>query len=220
MPDKMNERVLCFESSLLDQLGRFQGVSTEPERYFPLIVTPPNCSYVLRREAEKNEAYKQIIPYVLFVNDTDIFCYRRGKRGSEERLREKYSVGIGGHIEVDDRLLFSKDEIGYYDATWREVTEEVTLDADLDTHDPATAPCVGLINDDSNPVGRVHFGVIHLISVRANSVSKNESVITDSGFVPIEKAQQDSERYETWSQLCLKHIDLLLAAARAPRVVA
>lgn len=198
-------RILCFPSELLDELGRFQGISTEVDRYLPRIVTPPNCQYVNREEAEKDPGYKQIIPYVLFFHEERVFSYRRGKRGSESRLHEKYSIGVGGHIEDDDHTLFSEDAIGYEDAMWREVAEEVRID------DCEDETCVALINDDATDVGRVHFGVVHVIRLSSPVISKNECTITDSGLIPLETAVRDVSKYETWSQLCLANISLLMA---------
>jgi predicted NUDIX family phosphoesterase len=204
MRDKMHEKILCFPTSVLDELGPFQGLSTDVDRFFPAVVTPPRCTYVPRGEAEGNDRIKQVIPYVLFVCKESLFSYRRGRRGSEERLHELYSVGIGGHIEVQDQLLFSADAVGYHDAMWREIHEEVLLDGSY------TETCVGLINDDSTPVGRVHFGMVHLIELERPGVAKNESKITDAGWITFDQARSRIERYEGWSQICLENMDLLM----------
>lgn len=208
MPNKMDERVLCFPSRLLDRLGRFQGLSTDVGRYFPTVVSDPHCEFVRRKDAETNPDYKQVIPYVLFVFEESIFAYRRGKRGGEERLHELYSVGIGGHIEVEDRTLFSSDDFGYFDAMQREVVEEVITDF------PAEPPgCAALINDDSVEVGRVHFGIVHVVRLARPEIEKRESAITDSRLVPIRDAVLNLQSYETWSQLCLERMDELLSAS-------
>ena len=205
MTGKMDERILCFPARILDELGRFQGLSTDVGRYFPAVVSDPHCLYVRRKDAETNPDHKQVIPYVLFVHEDSIFSYRRGKSGGEGRLHEKYSVGIGGHIEDDDLQLFSKDSVGYYDAMQREVVEEVITDY------PETSPqCVALINDDSVEVGQVHFGVVHIVRLARPEIRKRESAITDSGLIPVNKAIQDIDAYETWSQLCLERMDELL----------
>lgn len=203
MYKKMNESILCFQTKLLDDLGRFQGLSFDIDRYFPAIVTPPNCHYVPRREAEIDPSQKQIIPYVLFIHQDRIFSYRRGKRGGEKRLHEEYSVGIGGHIEATDVTLFSQDQVGYADGVLREVYEEVKLYCGYEE------ACVALINDDSNEVGSVHFGVVHVWKLADKSIEKKESSITDAGLIPINKALRTINRYETWSQLCLDNIEQL-----------
>lgn len=209
MSQKSAERILCFPASLLDALGPFQGISTEVERFLPVVTDPANCRHVRRCDAESDESLKQLIPYVIFVSDGSVFRYRRGKRGGEDRLREKYSIGIGGHIAVDDRLLFSADHdrVGYADAMWREVLEEVTIDS------PLKETCVGLINDDSNAVGQVHFGVVHMVSLSEPRMQKRESVITDCGFVDLASARGARHSYESWSELCLASLDGLLAKA-------
>ncbi len=208
MSDKMDERVLCFRSGLLDELGRFQGLSTDVERYFPTVVSDPHCAFVRRGDAENDPDYKQVIPYVIFVYEDSVFAYRRGKRGGEERLHEQYSVGIGGHIEVDDRDLFSQDDFGYFDAMRREVVEEIITD--FPTEPPG---CAALINDDSVDVGRVHFGVVHVVDLSRPEIRKRESAITDSRLVPIAEAVRNMQSYETWSRLCLEHMDELRAAS-------
>lgn len=205
MAGKMDEKILCFSAVLLDELGSFQGISFEVEKYFPKIVTPPNCHYVQRGEAENDPSQKQVIPYALFLHGDSIFVYRRGKLGSESRLHELYSVGIGGHIDwKKDAYLFKKDHENYADAMIREITEEVNLAPGY------TESCVALINDDSNDVGRVHFGVVHLFKLADSAISKKESKITDAGLVPVERAVKNLDKYESWSQLCLRHMERLL----------
>lgn len=199
-----SKKVLCFESTLLDKLGRFQGISTDVSNYFPTIITKPNYHFIERRIAEKEHTFKQIIPYVILLYDGDVFSYRRGKRGSETGLHELYSIGVGGHIEDDDTLLWSSDEVGYKDALWREVFEEVSISSEYNEK------CAGLINDDSNKVGQLHFGIIHIVKLDQKSVSKKESIITDSGFMSVEKAKSNLDYYETWSQLCLNKLSKLI----------
>jgi len=62
-----------------------------------------------RDQAEKDKHYKQIIPYAIFVNEKgEIFNYQRGKSGAEDRLKNLRSVGIGGHINLEDSKLLLK----------------------------------------------------------------------------------------------------------------
>src|SRR5437899_10339128 len=148
------ERVLCFERSLLDQLGAFQGVSLEVERYLPVVTASSNLVYRNRNEAEQDKRYKQLIPYVLIFCNGKILRYRRGKGGQESRLHGLYSVGIGGHISDEDHGLFSTG-VGYQEGMRREIMEEVAIGE-------AKEAAVAVINDDSTEVGLVHFGVVHV----------------------------------------------------------
>ena len=201
MAGKPAQHVLCFRRELLEELGTFQGISLDVTRYFPTVVEASHCGYVLRSDAENDPTLKQVIPYTLFVHEDRVFAYRRGKRGSEARLRELYSIGIGGHIDMPDQTFFT----GYRDAMLREVNEEVTVDS------PWTDTCAALINDDSNEVGRVHFGIVHVARLARPVIEKKETqLITDARLVPIEQAVSDIDRYESWSGLCLSRIEELL----------
>src|SRR6266516_3983358 len=142
------ERVLCFPRKLLEEVGVFQGLSLEVEKYLPVVTSSSQLVYLNRTEAEQDKRYKQLIPYVLLICNGKILRYRRGRGGQETRLHGMYSVGIGGHIADEDHGLFSKDR-GYWDGMWREIMEEVAMDE-------AKEAAVAVINDDSTDVGYVH----------------------------------------------------------------
>src|SRR5262249_549141 len=120
------ERVLCFERTLFERLGVFQGLSLEVEKYLPVVTSPANLTYLNRSEAEQDPRYKQLIPYVLLICEDQVLRYRRGRGGQETRLHGFYSIGVGGHISDEDHGLFSKG-IGYQDGMRRELREEVNI---------------------------------------------------------------------------------------------
>jgi len=117
------EKVLCFERKLLEDLGLFQGLSLEVDKYLPVLTTPANLCYKLRREAEQDRRYKQLIPYVILLSQDRVLHYQRGRGGEETRLHGLYSIGVGGHISDQDHNLFSEDRLGYRDGMWRELKE-------------------------------------------------------------------------------------------------
>jgi len=201
------ERVLCFERKLLEQLGIFQGISLEVQKYLPVLTAQQNLTYLNRSEAEQDRRYKQLIPYVLLICNGKILRYRRGKGGQETRLHGLYSVGIGGHISDEDHGLFSSG-VGYEDGMRRELMEEVAIEQ-------VDAPSVALINDDSTEVGFVHFGVVHLMRVNDESVAGRRSGIVSPEFVPFSDAIKDTTAYESWSRFCLENLDGLSAKAAA-----
>ncbi|HZL79081.1 MAG TPA: hypothetical protein VFC17_09520, partial [Candidatus Limnocylindrales bacterium] len=86
----------------------------------------------------------------------------------------------------------------------REVCEELAVQGEFDVKP------VGLINDDSTEVGRVHFGVVHVLFRRPEQVKKNEQVITQVEFLPIDELKAKRGQMETWSQLCLDNLDAIL----------
>src|SRR5580658_8871089 len=181
------ERVLCFQRNLFEKLGVFQGLTLEVEKYLPVLTAQSNVTYINRSEAEQDRRYKQLIPYALIICGDKILRYRRGKGGQETRLHGLYSVGVGGHISEEDHGLFSKD-IGYQEGMRRELMEEVAVDAG---HEPAVAA----INDDSNEVGQVHFGVVHILRVSAENIAGGRIGIVSPEFIPMTEAIKDLAGY-------------------------
>jgi predicted NUDIX family phosphoesterase len=203
-----DENILVVKRELLEKLGMFQGLCFEVERYLPALLARENNFFTPRPPAETNPSLKQIIPYVLIVHGNQVFHYVRGKKAGEQRLVAKGSLGIGGHMNDGDEGLFALDDAAYNIAVQREVNEEVFLES------PYTNHVVALLNDDSNEVGKVHLGVVHIFRLQEPNVRKRESVITESGLLPIEELRTRRDALETWSQLCLDGIDRLLENAR------
>ncbi len=194
------EQVLVIERKQLEKAGLFQGVMPDVDKYLPVLFEPGAGRYLIRRQAEQDPSYKQIIPYVLMRSGDRYLSYVRGKRAGETRLVEKRSIGIGGHINpTDDMALFDPYET-YLNAVHREVAEEVHVDS------PYKETIFGLLNDDSNEVGRVHLGVVHLWELERPTVSRREQMITQMEFLPIEELRKHRESMETWSQLCLDYL--------------
>ncbi len=204
------ERVLCFERKLLEELGVFQGLSLEVEKYLPVLTSISKLVYLNRSDAEQDRRYKQLIPYVLLICNDKILRYRRGRGGQETRLHGLFSVGIGGHISEEDHGLFSNNR-GYQEGMRRELMEEVAIDEVKDA-------AVAVINDDSTEVGYVHFGVVHVMRVANENVAGRRSGVVGPEFIPIVDASKDPSGYESWSRFCLEHLDLLLSKAAAPGV--
>jgi predicted NUDIX family phosphoesterase len=205
------ERVLCFRRELLEQLGVFQGLHAEVEKYLPVVTASSNIAYLNRSDAEQDKRYKQLIPYVLILCRDRILRYRRGKGGQETRLHGLYSVGVGGHISEEDNGLFS-NRLGYQEGMRRELMEEVSIQ---DYREAAVA----VINDDSTDVGFVHFGIVHVLHVADESIAGRRSGIVAPEFVPVVDAVKDTSGYESWSRLCLENLDALLAKAAAAGIV-
>jgi len=204
MTDKMAERVLVFPTSVLREIGYFNGVNRDWKPYVERILDKSVCGYMARAECEPNPEYKQIIPYVIMISGGRVFRYTRGKAGSEQRLRSLYSIGVGGHISLDDESMF---EDTYEAGMARELAEEVEIGS------PYEASIVGVLNDDSNEVGSVHFGIVHLFRLREPEVRRRESVVARAGFVGVDRLAEEIDRYETWSQLCIRAIPELNGSA-------
>jgi predicted NUDIX family phosphoesterase len=204
------ERVLCFERRLFEDLGLFQGISLDIEKYLPVVTAPSHVTYLNRSEAEQDRRYKQLIPYVLILCNGKILRYQRGKGGQETRLHGLYSVGVGGHISDEDNGLFSS-RAGYQEGMKRELMEEVAVEGEKEV-------AVAAINDDGTDVGYVHFGVVHILVVEKEAVAGKRSGIKAPEYVPIAEAMKDLSHYESWSRICLEHLPVLLAKAAAAGV--
>jgi predicted NUDIX family phosphoesterase len=191
------EMVLCFPRTLLDEIGSFQGLLTDVAPYVPRILEAGNTHFVARAQAEDDPSQKQVIPYVLIKKGDTYLHYVRGKGSGEKRLVAKGSIGIGGHINHGDESLFLAGLEFYEEALQRELHEELRMDGRFRTR------IVGLINDDSTPVGQVHFGIVHLCELADENVSKGEACITDLRFLTVPELLDRREQLENWSQLCL-----------------
>ncbi len=203
-----DEQILVVERSLIEQIGMFHGLTLTAGPYLDAIFSgmpefKPRC------EMETDPCYKQLIPYVIMRCGGKYLTYLRGKRAGEKRLVGNRSLGIGGHINpVDDMSLFSFRDT-YLNAVKREVDEEVNVQTDY------TDRIVALLNDDTNEVGQVHLGVVHLWTLASEAVTKNEQMINQLAFMDLAELQAVRGEMETWSQLCLDGLDELERSEQA-----
>jgi len=198
-----NEQVLVVERSVFERAGAFQGFSRQVDRYLDHFFVSGVPRYMPRELAERDPAFKQLIPYVILRHGGSVVNYVRGTQGGEKRLVGRRSIGIGGHINpIDDMPLFGGDfRDAYLGAVQREVTEEVVVDSEH------TERIIGLLNDDSTDVGRVHLGIVHLWDLDRPLVRKREQMMTQLDFVTPEKLRARREELESWSQLCLEYLE-------------
>jgi predicted NUDIX family phosphoesterase len=195
------EQILVVPTSVFHDLGYIQGFSADVDKYLSELLRPENISYRPRPEMEEDPSFKQLIPYVIFRHtDRDgnisVFQYSRGKGSGEKRLHQKKSVGIGGHISLEDANGQGADP--YQEGMKRELEEEVRINT---VH---KFSLVGLINDDETEVGKVHLGIVHICDVETPDVVPNEVEIEGNGFVQVEEMLNDLSGYESWSAICLK----------------
>jgi predicted NUDIX family phosphoesterase len=203
-----DEMIMVVRRSLLEELGLFQGLNFEVQRYLPALLARENNFFTPRPPAETNPELKQIIPYVLLVHEGRVLHYVRGKKAGEQRLVAKGSVGIGGHMNDGDEGLFTMDDAAYREAVQREIHEELNIETKFTNH------IVALLNDDSNAVGQVHLGVVHVFKLETDKVSKREQMITNLEFLTRDELLARRENLESWSQICVDRLDELLANAQ------
>ncbi len=197
------EQVLVIERKVLVQVGLFNGLAFDVDRYIDKIFAPGVPRFIPRSKAEKNPSYKQLIPYVIMAHDGKYLSYVRGRRAGETRLVGLRSIGIGGHINPRDDMPLFNDNFydAYLSAVEREVAEEVSVET---TH---TDRVVALLNDESNEVGSVHLGIVHYWLLDAPKVNRREQMITQMSFMTLAELHQLRDTMETWSSLCLDGLD-------------
>ena len=202
LPD---ENVLVVRRSLFDQLGSFQGLNFEPQKYLEALLSRGNNFFIPRAAAENDPAHKQIIPYAIIACGDRVLHYVRGKKAGEQRLVAKGSIGIGGHMNDEDESLFALDEKAYRAGVEREVSEEIKIETNFEDR------IVALLNDDTTEVGRVHLGIVHLFRLIEPKVEKREAMITSLAFLTKDELRARRDILETWSQICVDSLDRLLS---------
>ena len=199
-----DESVLVIKRDLFDEIGTFQGISTEIEKYLPVFLNPSNNFFIHRELAEDDPTHKQIIPYAIFKHGDKFLRYLRGKKSGEQRLASKSSIGIGGHINQDDFNSSSLEKDTYLTGIEREINEELIINCDYNN-----LP-IALINDDSNDVGQVHLGVVHLFDLESDQVEAGEANIENLEFLSSDDLLREKDNLESWSQICVDHLDEII----------
>ena len=143
-----------------------------------------------RVSAERDPSHKQLIPYVV-VRDADrVFLMERSDAGADPRLHRRATIGVGGHLNpVDDGV----DPLG--SGLRREWREE--LDAEWE---PEFAP-IGFLNDDRNPVGAVHLGVVFEVQAGGRKIDVRERDKLSGRMASVGEVRGAWDRLESWSQL-------------------
>ena len=199
-----DESVLVIKRELFDEIGTFQGISTVIDKYLPAFLNPSNNFFIHRELAEDDPTHKQIIPYAIFKHGDKFLKYLRGKKSGEQRLASKSSIGIGGHINQDDFNSSSLEKDTYLTGIEREINEELIINCDYNN-----LP-IALINDDSNDVGQVHLGVVHLFDLESDQVEAGEANIENLEFLSSEDLLREKDNLESWSQICVDHLDEII----------
>jgi len=154
--------------------------------------------FINRSDAEKDITYKQIIPYIILqtrdFEQTAIY----NRQGSEQRLHDLWSIGIGGHINPIDMETQTNSFLQILTAGMeRELAEE------LDQRPKGDLPhFVGVISEDITDVGKVHLGAVFRIVT-----STPEKFLPGCELFQFAwKKTKELERFnlELWSKLALK----------------
>jgi predicted NUDIX family phosphoesterase len=187
-----NELILGLPRERIIARDGWRGVRpTDLAPYLAAIAK--NGEYRPRHEAEVDETWKQVIPYLALRDRGRLFLMRRTRAGTDSRLHDRWSIGVGGHVHPDD-----VDPVAGLLREWRE-----ELDADWL---PEPIP-LGLLNDDSTPVGRVHLGLVFVAEADGRRVAIRETDKLSGSFVDPAAVLPVYQHLETWSQLLYDHLE-------------
>jgi predicted NUDIX family phosphoesterase len=185
----MDEKVLVVPASSIEA---YLSSSFDPAAA-QAIITVANETRLFRprSEVETDESVKQIIPYVCIRCGDSYVLLQRTSKQSEARLHNKFSLGIGGHINDAEQSAPDLVDAGLQ----RELSEEISLTAGY------TLMPLGIIYDSTTPVGRVHLGVVYELEACDQAFTLNEPDLMSARWVNVEELQTYRDRMETWSQI-------------------
>ena len=188
----------------------FQRFPTPPEARTFLERLRESGFFVERERAERTPAWKQVIPYCVVACDERILLMKRRAKGGEARLYGKLSIGVGGHINPIDG---TDEPIGgdlVVRAARREIEEE------LEVRGEYGLTLFGYLNDDSNPVGAVHLGLVFSANLARPARIREEDVLEGRMVTPgelraLRAGSAQGESLETWSSILIPHLDELVS---------
>ena len=155
-----------------------------------------------RARMETDPSYKQLIPYLVLRDAERYFLMRRTKGGADARLHDRWSIGVGGHIDPGDA--------GVEGGLQREWREELVAD-----FEPVFRP-VALLNDDTTEVGAVHLGIVCVADAAGRPVTVRETDKLSGAFATPAEVTAGAEHLETWSRLVFDALESGVIEPREP----
>ncbi len=180
----MNEQVMVVRT--IDRQPFFSGRLIRDHARPILDRIATGHFFIDRPIAEISPQYRQIIPYVIIRNENEYFVLRRTPKQTEARLHHKLSLGIGGHINPGYSLL---------EGLRKELDEEVRVDMPYDLE------FIGIINDDTSDVGRVHLGAAYVLDTPSKQVAVKETEKMTGTWMSRNALREARSAMESWSQI-------------------
>ena len=184
----MNENILVVKRNTLFPTQAFQGL--QPLAPTDLDLIAQHKEFHPRPVMEEDVTYKQIIPYLIFTHGERYFLMQRKATTSEQRLKNKYSLGIGGHMRQEDM----NEQSTIFAWAHREFEEEIDYQGSF------SITTLGMLNDDSNPVGQVHVGLVLLLQGDSDAI-KVRSELKSGQLLTAQECLAFYDRMESWSQI-------------------
>ncbi|MDN5338850.1 MAG: hypothetical protein PWQ20_1920 [Thermotogaceae bacterium] len=150
-----------------------------------------------RNLVETNERFRQVIPYIVLKSNGKYLVVRRLETQGEKRLHNKYSMGIGGHINTDD---LSEEDIwnAVENGLKRELMEEVNITPEGEFE------FLGVINDISSPVSRVHFGLCYILQCQFHGINEKDKF--EEMWLEESELSDKIDKMEGWSKIVVEYL--------------
>ena len=186
------ERVLVIPRAAVMSDPGWLGVRTEDTDTFEALVAEEG-RFEPRAAVESDRSHKQVIPYLVLRDGPRYFLMRRTRAGGDVRLHDRWSIGVGGHLNPGDG-----DLAGGLRREWAEelaagFTPEFRL--------------VGLLNDDTTDVGSVHLGAVYVADAAGRPVEIRETDKLTGHFATGAEVAEVRGDLETWSQLVFDFLE-------------
>jgi predicted NUDIX family phosphoesterase len=211
--NNMEELVFAFPTDEFWKLMTYKrkGLIKENNEVLKRIVQ--NGLFLKRSELEEDPSFKQIIPYAIISykepenrtwrdklrgvrQSQSFYLFKRTSKQTEKRLHDKFSLGVGGHMNPNDSME-SKEQY-LIEELKRELHEEVKL---LNGCFIEEIEFIGFINDDTISVGRVHIGLLYNIHVSNKEVYINETDKMTAEWIDKSNLAEFYEGMETWTKI-------------------
>lgn len=186
------ERVLVVPRASVPDGGAWHGLRSDGLDAFLATVAAVG-RFEPRTAMEFDPNHKQLIPYLVLRDGRDYFLMRRTKAGGDARLHDRWSIGVGGHLNPGDA-----DLLGGLRREWR---EELVAD-----FEPEFVP-LALLNDDSTAVGAVHLGVVFVADAAGRPVRVRETDKLEGAFRPPAAVADVRDDLETWSRIVFEALE-------------
>lgn len=174
-----------------------------------------------RGQLERDPSFRQLIPYIVLARGPRVAVYRRAVAGGEQRLHGRWSLGLGGHIELEDVAIghgSGGGSVDIWDAVercaGREIEEEI-LGARI-----AQKRWIGFLADDSTDVSRVHLGIVGVWTLMEGPIQPGDPSIGELELMHVDAltsregdgaGEGDTDgQWERWSSLLLDPLRRLL----------
>lgn len=196
-----SEKVLCINrASLPDSWVTERTVLPMGLSAFINQCTQSGFAFVDRSQAEQDSALKQVIPYILLQAEDGSQTAAYNRQGSEKRLHDLWSVGIGGHINpIDKEGSQSTFEDILLSGMERELDEELIQRPKKDPLE-----FTGIISEDITSVGSVHLGAVFKILTPTPQDYVPGSELHQFTWQPTSRIKDMN--MELWSELALELI--------------